>query len=76
VPRRYSTVHVARGATAPEALSALLADLAATVPDADPDTVLVIQARAEHDGSGFVATATLWRYDRLPPELAETVRPR
>lgn len=65
---------LARGANAREALRALFAELSAVLADEpDPDLVVVVQARAESDGSGFVAEAGVWhlrRYrdgDTVPP---------
>jgi len=65
---------LARGANAREALRSLFAELVGVLPEKpDPDLVVVVQARAESDGSGFVAEASLWNLrrrregDTVPP---------
>lgn len=54
-----------RGASAREALRALFAELVEVIPEGDhPDLVVVVQARAESDGEGFVAEASIWNLRR------------
>ncbi len=73
MPRRRSTVLLARGDTPRAALRALALEVDAILPDlADPEVVFVVQARASHDGSGFVAEAAIWnmrRYSEVPPAV-------
>lgn len=64
-----STTFVARGPTARDALRALFAELDAALPEkADPDLVVTVQARAEHDGSGYVAEAAVWHVRKYREE--------
>ena len=53
---------IARGATHRGALRALARVLDAALSEQeDPETVVTIQARAEREGPGYVAEASLWR---------------
>ncbi len=70
-----STTLLARGDTPKSALRALLIELDAALPEgADPDLVVVLQARASHDGEGFVAEAAIWhlRKSLPPPDYQDT----
>jgi hypothetical protein len=71
-----STTLLARGSTPREAMRALFIELDSALPEtADPDLVVVIQARAAHDGSGFVAEAAIWSLRRSAPPPDHTSTP-
>lgn len=56
-----STTFLARGPSSRDAMRALFQELDAALPERDdPGLVITIQARAEHDGSGYVAEAAVW----------------